>query len=87
MTYSPMTWAKQRRTEFRAGQLSHQQSISVSNMSNAAAIDMDDGERKIVNEFCHYLEKSKQLFNGLRFGGFHIALLSLHVAYSLTNLK
>ncbi|ELU10092.1 hypothetical protein CAPTEDRAFT_93181 [Capitella teleta] len=27
---------------------------------------MDDGERKVVNEFCHYLEKSKQLFNGLR---------------------
>ncbi|XP_076455204.1 protein SCAI-like [Babylonia areolata] len=27
---------------------------------------MDEGERKIVNEFCHHLEKSKQLFNGLR---------------------
>lgn len=27
---------------------------------------MDDAEKKIVNEFCHYLEKSKQLFNGLR---------------------
>uniref|UniRef100_A0A1B6EB07 Protein SCAI n=1 Tax=Clastoptera arizonana TaxID=38151 RepID=A0A1B6EB07_9HEMI len=27
---------------------------------------MDDHERKIVIEFCHLLEKSKQLFNGLR---------------------
>ena len=27
---------------------------------------MDEEERKIVNEFCHLLEKSKQLFNGLR---------------------
>ena len=26
----------------------------------------EDEERKIVNEFCHLLEKSKQLFNGLR---------------------
>ncbi|RXG58577.1 Protein SCAI [Armadillidium vulgare] len=29
-------------------------------------IEMDEQERKIVNEFCHLLEKSKQLFNGLR---------------------
>nr|XP_045596796.1 protein SCAI-like isoform X3 [Procambarus clarkii] len=28
--------------------------------------EMDEQERKIVNEFCHLLEKSKQLFNGLR---------------------
>ncbi|XP_042235798.1 protein SCAI-like isoform X5 [Homarus americanus] len=28
--------------------------------------EMDEHERKIVNEFCHLLEKSKQLFNGLR---------------------
>ncbi|KAK3088333.1 hypothetical protein FSP39_017775 [Pinctada imbricata] len=27
---------------------------------------MDENEKKIVNEFCHLLEKSKQLFNGLR---------------------
>jgi len=27
---------------------------------------MDEHETKIVNEFCHQLEKSKQLFNGLR---------------------
>lgn len=27
---------------------------------------MADHERKIVIEFCHLLEKSKQLFNGLR---------------------
>ncbi|XP_018325396.1 protein SCAI isoform X2 [Agrilus planipennis] len=27
---------------------------------------MDEHERKIVMEFCHLLEKSKQLFNGLR---------------------
>lgn len=30
-------------------------------------IEMDEQERKIVNEFCHLLEKSKQLFNGLRY--------------------
>ncbi|XP_060079099.1 protein SCAI-like [Ylistrum balloti] len=27
---------------------------------------MDETEKKVVNEFCHLLEKSKQLFNGLR---------------------
>lgn len=27
---------------------------------------MDESEKKVVNEFCHLLEKSKQLFNGLR---------------------
>ncbi|CAG0917926.1 unnamed protein product [Notodromas monacha] len=26
----------------------------------------DDADKRIVNEFCHLLEKSKQLFNGLR---------------------
>ena len=29
--------------------------------------NLDDAEKKIVNEFCHHLEKSKQLFNGLRY--------------------
>ncbi|XP_014664442.1 PREDICTED: protein SCAI-like [Priapulus caudatus] len=29
-------------------------------------VDRDEHERKVVNEFCHLLEKSKQLFNGLR---------------------
>ena len=33
----------------------------------ASEPQMDESERKIVNEFCHHLEKSKQLFNGLRF--------------------
>ncbi|XP_035205473.1 protein SCAI-like [Stegodyphus dumicola] len=28
--------------------------------------EAEEQERKIVNEFCHLLEKSKQLFNGLR---------------------
>jgi len=27
---------------------------------------MEEEDRKVVNEFCHLLEKSKQLFNGLR---------------------
>ncbi|XP_044734117.1 protein SCAI [Chrysoperla carnea] len=31
-----------------------------------AMASMDEHERKIVIEFCHLLEKSKQLFNGLR---------------------
>ena len=26
----------------------------------------EEYERKIINDFCHFLEKSKQLFNGLR---------------------
>lgn len=28
--------------------------------------EAEEQERKIVHEFCHLLEKSKQLFNGLR---------------------
>jgi hypothetical protein len=28
--------------------------------------EIEEQERKVVNEFCHLLEKSKQLFNGLR---------------------
>ena len=28
--------------------------------------EIEDQECKIINEFCHLLEKSKQLFNGLR---------------------
>ena len=28
--------------------------------------NVEDFDRRIVNEFCHLLEKSKQLFNGLR---------------------
>lgn len=27
---------------------------------------LEEHERKIIIEFCHLLEKSKQLFNGLR---------------------
>ena len=32
----------------------------------AAANEIDDTDRKVVTEFCYLLEKSKQLFNGLR---------------------
>lgn len=37
-------------------------------MSDIGIVKMDEEEqdRKIVLEFCHLLEKSKQLFNGLR---------------------
>lgn len=28
--------------------------------------EIEEQERKVVNEFCHFQEKSKQLFNGLR---------------------
>ena len=35
-------------------------------MHDDLVLDMEDEERKVVNEFCHLLEKSKQLFNGLR---------------------
>eukprot|EP00092_Neocalanus_flemingeri_P003583 GFUD01003843.1.p1 GENE.GFUD01003843.1~~GFUD01003843.1.p1 ORF type:complete len:573 (+),score=133.56 GFUD01003843.1:138-1856(+) len=35
-------------------------------MHDDVVLDMEEEERKVVNEFCHLLEKSKQLFNGLR---------------------
>ena len=35
-------------------------------MSEEVVPPMDENEKRIVNEFCHLLEKSKQLFNGLR---------------------
>ena len=38
--------------------------------------NMDEHERKVVMEFCHLLEKSKQLFNGLRYV---LITLSLHL--------
>ena len=58
--YSPTAWAP----KTRAGDhRSAQPSVHQLNMA-----DMDEHERKIVNEFNHYLEKSKQLFNGLRYG-------------------
>lgn len=41
---------------------------------------MDESERKIVNEFCHHLEKSKQLFNGLRFD---LLFLSIFIIMTL----
>ena len=58
--YSPTTWGapKQKLTDFSKAQIT-----PVNNMN----VEMDENERKIVTEFCHYLEKSKQLFNGLRY--------------------
>jgi len=35
-------------------------------MHDDVTVTMEEEERKVVNEFCHLLEKSKQLFNGLR---------------------
>ena len=35
-------------------------------MHDAVTHTMEEEERKVVGEFCHLLEKSKQLFNGLR---------------------
>ena len=32
----------------------------------AVISEIEEHEHKIVNEFCHLLDKSKQLFNGLR---------------------
>ena len=37
---------------------------SVPNLASGAV--EEDPDKRIVNEFCHLLEKSKQLFNGLR---------------------
>lgn len=47
--------------------ISHLEDIS-QHASRRMAImnEAEEQERKIVNEFCHLLEKSKQLFNGLR---------------------
>ena len=36
--------------------------------------ELDENERRIVNEFCQLLEKSKQLFNGLRYS--YLSVLS-----------
>jgi hypothetical protein len=36
------------------------------NLGSAPAPVDDDPDKRVVNEFCHLLEKSKQLFNGLR---------------------
>ena len=64
--YSPTTWGpKQKMSEYpNMPKMTNQPSI-VSGPVNMN-VEMDEGERKVVNEFCHYLEKSKQLFNGLR---------------------
>lgn len=35
-------------------------------MHDDVVLDLEGEERKVINEFCHLLEKSKQLFNGLR---------------------
>lgn len=35
-------------------------------MHDDVTVTMEEEERKVINEFCHLLEKSKQLFNGLR---------------------
>ena len=35
-------------------------------MNDDVVLDLEGEERKVINEFCHLLEKSKQLFNGLR---------------------
>jgi len=42
--------------------------LNVSGTNNLAdpRVAMEEEERKVTNEFCHLLEKSKQLFNGLR---------------------
>ena len=59
--YSPTTWGPH-------GQRIHDynKTHGSGNMSSSELMNMDEQERKVVNEFCHYLEKSKQLFNGLR---------------------
>lgn len=43
-----------------------QNSFQHSHPPPALSADMTESERKIITEFAHYLEKSKQLFNGLR---------------------
>ena len=35
-------------------------------MTEEGLVGIECEERKVINEFCHLLEKSKQLFNGLR---------------------
>lgn len=46
----------------------------------------EEQDRKIVLEFCHLLEKSKQLFNGLRFVSHFLAILSLESPESPLNI-
>lgn len=47
--------------------------------SMASDKNVEQGDQIIVSEFCHLLEKSKQLFNGLRYGyqSFGILLASI----------
>ena len=42
------------------------QILNSNNMSSVDSSLVDDNEKKIIAEFVHFLEKSKQLFNGLR---------------------
>jgi hypothetical protein len=44
----------------------------------AVMSEIEEQERKIVNEFCHLLEKSKQLFNGLRYASIRVFRRSLY---------
>lgn len=43
-------------------------------------VNLTENERKIINEFVYLLEKSKQLFNGLRFiFNFFINMINLEI--------
>ena len=70
--YSPTTWAPKQRpsNQHQEAQHSGGQPVNPDGDLGGSAVsmpvEMAEHERKIVNEFCHYLEKSKQLFNGLR---------------------
>lgn len=66
-------------------------------ISNAGSMQMSDGivkmdpvedqDRKIVLEFCHLLEKSKQLFNGLRYVLKTLSAISVAIHMYHINLQ
>ena len=52
-------------------------------MHDDVVLDMEEEERKVVNEFCHLLEKSKQLFNGLRDMPQVFCVIDTDIAFSI----
>lgn len=52
--------------------VNHRHRMMAGHMTDSYGMAMDTSgmlghDQKVINEFCHFLEKSKQLFNGLRF--------------------
>lgn len=60
---------------------------SVDSIGNGTAESIVDAEKKIVNEFVYLLDKSKQLFNGLKWVNYYFDYINLLALYHYYNLK